>query len=766
MLRMKRSAIFRVSWLLFVLLFVTLTACSKATRNPSTVNGSQASLQQSSYPHPSGWALPEQHGLAVQSGMQINTATCTKLCHGANPNVDSGPSCKKCHENWPHAQGWKNKEHHGLFIKQKGTATCATQCHGKDLAGGLSKVACNSCHSIYPHSKNFSEATQHGPLSLGQGKESCKSCHGAELHGADNAPSCFSCHNDNYPHAKDWAEKTKHGIASTKFGKKTCATACHGKDLAGGISNVSCSSCHSVYPHGSGFSNPEKHGLLVLDKGKDDCAHCHDVSSRKTRPQAVPACSSCHSGVYPHVGDWALKISHGTWVIKNGLGSCANKCHGEDLKGGDVQKSCDSCHTLWPNEHRKVEWKTAAHGKKFKNLGKSACYTCHVENPVAGALAKACSTCHTSLPKHDDLNWKTIGHGSFVTQSGTNECKSCHGSVTEEFCSKCHASYPAKHTSDWKQKVGGHNNYIKGNLKGDGNECRLCHGQDLKGGAVVKVGCVSCHGPGKTPHQPGKQESMCETDPDDEMAPLVPCVIDIPFYTTHGKDAKKSSKLCTICHGLDYYGGISGKSCFTCHDRGPFYPHNKNLDWSKSGNHGVAYTKKTSNCTTACHGSDLLGGLSGVSCAKCHDAFPHDIAINFEEHGKNLLAAPGPLEAKYNLKCGICHGVSEKLTPASYALGHVTPLGVLRCTNCHQAYPHFGFKGMTFKPVDIPWKPSGHAAYVYYSSDINTSQKGVKDFKTGCGGLGVSSTGCHDNPARKGPLYTYEMGNCTTYCHK
>ncbi|MGK5089083.1 hypothetical protein WDW86_16115 [Bdellovibrionota bacterium FG-2] len=753
---MKRVALLGCTILLIVALLI---GCSKATRNPSRV-GSQSYLSQALYPHPSGWALPEQHGLTFQNGGFINTGACAKSCHGDHLNGGSGPSCTKCHANWPHTENWRNKEQHGQYIKTKGTSNCATKCHGEDLAGGLSRVACTSCHNVYPHAKNFSEAGQHGPLALGQGKDACKGCHGSELRGGDTTPSCFTCHKDNYPHASGWADKSKHGDWVLKAGKETCATACHGKDLAGGISGVGCSSCHSIYPHSVDFSNPEKHGPMALTGKTTTCALCHEVQSGKSGTQTVPACSSCHAGVFPHAADWATKVNHGTFVIKNGKSACATRCHGEDLKGGDVQKSCDSCHILWPTEHRKTEWKAAPHGKKFRELGKSACNSCHIESPAPGALAKACSSCHVSLPKHDEIAWKTQGHGSFVTQSGTNECKSCHGKVLEEFCSKCHASYPTKHTPDWKQKAGGHDLYVKGTLKGDGSECKLCHGQDLKGGDVVKTGCNTCHAPGKTPHQPGKQSTVCQEDPEDEMSPMVPCIVDIPFYSTHGKDAKKSSTLCTLCHGVDYKGGFSGKSCFTCHDYGNYYPHTS-PGWGKTGGHGATYLSKNAHCASACHGSDLIGGLSGVACNKCHAAFPHSQSGDWLEHGKVLMEGTGTIEAKYVAKCGSCHGAIEKLSNGPSSLGYFTPLKIYRCGVCHRSYPHIGFKGVTFKLVDLTWKPSGHASYTYYSSVVST----IEDSATGCGG--VSALGCHDNPARKGPPKPgLGMGICNAFCHK
>ncbi|HDP99473.1 MAG TPA: hypothetical protein ENN22_09875 [bacterium] len=77
---------------------------------------------------------------------------------------------------------------------------------------------------------------------------------------------------------------------------------------------------------------------------------------------------------------------------------------------------------------------------------------------------------------------------------------------------------------------------------------------------------------------------------------------------------------CKSCHGTELKGGKSGVSCYnsSCHST---YPHRP--EWGfigNSENHGN-YIKQNDaaieNCKK-CHGDALTGGKSGVSCFDCH----------------------------------------------------------------------------------------------------------------------------------------------------
>ncbi|MFH0988453.1 MAG: CxxxxCH/CxxCH domain-containing protein [bacterium] len=118
----------------------------------------------------------------------------------------------------------------------------------------------------------------------------------------------------------------------------------------------------------------------------------------------------------------------------------------------------------------------------------------------------------------------------------------------------------------------------------------------------------------------------------------------------HGKALKLNSYKrddCAACHSKQFTGGISGNSCYKCHNA---YPHWINP--AEPPDHR-AYLKKykwdIEQCDD-CHGSNYSGGTSGQSCFGCHKQYPH--AVNYKSgHAPALVAASYPLN-----ECKTCHG--------------------------------------------------------------------------------------------------------------
>jgi len=172
---------------------------------------------------------------------------------------------------------------------------------------------------------------------------------------------------------------------------------------------------------------------------------------------------------------------------------------------------------------------------------------------------------------------------------------------------------------------------------------------------------------------------------------------DITYHSTgwkdnpqHRNDFFTNPQNCKACHGEDLTGGSSGVSCSSCHHSG----------WG--GTHAEAFAENPSNCKD-CHGEDLAGGLSGASCVPCHHSeespqFHHggtEIHVASENcdgcHGEllrggytNTSCRSGPCHPDRD-KCSPCHETlqSHPVHTVTNSTGP-TPLG---CEVCHDEDP-------------------------------------------------------------------------------
>jgi len=117
----------------------------------------------------------------------------------------------------------------------------------------------------------------------------------------------------------------------------------------------------------------------------------------------------------------------------------------------------------------------------------------------------------------------------------------------------------------------------------------------------------------------------------------------------------------------------------------PSYYHS--TGWKDNPQHGSDFSTNPLNCK-ACHGEDLDGGSSGVSCEGCHDeTVHHDGNVN-PSCNTCHVSIPGPDIAV----CGGCH---PDCKPGSHPT-HITennkgPDTALGCDDCHDTdnYPNF-----------------------------------------------------------------------------
>ncbi len=166
----------------------------------------------------------------------------------------------------------------------------------------------------------------------------------------------------------------------------------------------------------------------------------------------------------------------------------------------------------------------------------------------------------------------------------------------------------------------------------------------------------------------------------------------------HGNDYYTDPQNCSACHGEDLDGGTSGVSCRACHHSG----------WT--GTHGEEYAANPDNCK-ACHGDDLNGGDANSDCSSCH----HEDAVGKWQHGDYHTLPDTD-------NCADCHGAD--LTGANSLVSCFSchsDISAFNCSNCHTS-----------------------AAISYADSAHGNTSYGVDRSGTGTEG---DCTHCHDLPA-------------------
>ena len=378
------------------------------------------------------------------------------------------------------------------YIANGGSSSC-TECHGSDLAGGISRVSCfgntAGCHhgpvagwvALSPAVQNHGVSAKKAPGS--SGFASCQICHGRNFTGSTIVPTCLNtaaCHGAGVasPHApKPWRASagTTYTHTTTDPANAPVCALCH---FPGSSNNPAghpdpatpapegtppeCFNntlCHagSVVPHPVPFNDPVHYNTTsVTFPGTTfppGCITCHDISGPSTK--AGPVCQTCHTAASPL--------------------TAAN---------------CTSCHASPPDSG-------APAGAAYPNI--AGAHSTHIALTSAGTPI-SCDTCHNGLgPSLLNLNhynrakarvapgdaaflatyFAKTGASSFdngVALSCSNV--SCHGGqATPNWqtgaldvntqCASCHALG----TSQFNSYVSGKHNQIAHSLF----PCTVCH---------------------------------------------------------------------------------------------------------------------------------------------------------------------------------------------------------------------------------------------------------------------------------------------------
>jgi len=200
-----------------------------------------------------------------------------------------------------------------------------------------------------------------------------------------------------------------------------------------------------------------------------------------------------------------------------------------------------------------------------------------------------------------------------------------------------------------------------------------------------------------------------------------------------------NAKECTKCHGADYNGGTSKKSCNGCHKHpdGVLTPSSANF-------HGKSVAAKNwdmSSCKT-CHGATYTGGMSGKSCLTCHSK------------------ANGPEN------CTVCHGSGANAAPPQDLASNTSQTS--RGVGAHQQHLAGGTLGVKLFCADCHVVPGGLASAGHLDA---TPYADVKFATTGLAFTRTNVTGTANYASAlptvvPAPSYSTATIKCSgTYCH-
>jgi len=206
------------------------------------------------------------------------------------------------------------------------------------------------------------------------------------------------------------------------------------------------------------------------------------------------------------------------------------------------------------------------------------------------------------------------------------------------------------------------------------------------------------------------------------------------WYTAHRTAYSDNPAVCQECHGTDLQGGISQVSCFSssfdglsCHANGPGHP----TGWSSPSLHG-ATAKSAPGASSgfascqACHGDDFAGGSVNQSCFACHGvSAPHPSSP--WRGGSLTHTNTDPANA---VVCALCH-LQQSLPQGS------TP-GCFNNTLCHGSAHPSGWS-------------SGSVHGVQAEQDFSACTVCHGDTYQGGTGSSTSCYDCHNGPGLNHP---------------
>ncbi len=199
------------------------------------------------------------------------------------------------------------------------------------------------------------------------------------------------------------------------------------------------------------------------------------------------------------------------------------------------------------------------------------------------------------------------------------------------------------------------------------------------------------------------------------------------WYIDHRAAFLANQAQCAECHGADLHGGISNVSCFStsfngmsCHANGPSgHP----AGWADPTLHGVS-AKAVPNAATmsgfstcqACHGSDFSGGTANIGCASCHGGSAPHPISWITGTYTHTNADTGNASV-----CALCHtnGQNSPIAPPSPPAPAGTLPGCFNNTLCHATPACGSCHGIPPDGTAFPNTAGQHAVHAGLGSYIN-----------------------------------------------
>lgn len=655
-----------------------------------------------------------------------------------------------------------------LFLVLLGLAGCSNRSSSDGASGDTTQNTGDFGTAVHGASWSNPQAPGelgfHGDFVMEAGTESCTSCHYSDLRGDEDVPGCYDCHftptGGSAPVDQSWSHGSGSHADQLENGE-TC-NGCHRSLREVGQGPDNCHDCHvsGSHPTGRAWLEPKSsqfHGNQA-DADLDACRACH--GSSLGGGVADVSCDACHFGPGGNKSPVGIGWNHGALSHGNleDSGDICLACHDLNRLFGNGPSACHDCHVeaMHATGQQWLDPKIEGFHGDAASADLASCASCHGSDYGGGTSGVGCDDCHFG-PSGDKSpsgsNWAhgSTPHGNLANRNET--CNACHtvdrlyGNGPDN-CHDCHIEEDHPTGKTWLDVK---SNQFHGDVaSSDINSCAPCHGNDYRGGSSG-VGCYDCHfGPNGSKVPPGMNWQHGSL-PHQNLTPY--------------------DNVCQTCHSLDRRYGNGPAACHDCHAQVNHPTGAAWLDKARSGYHGAVAGADIESCKT-CHGSNLQGGNSGVSCTACHfDSTGGKVPSGSSwQHGTtphgNLSSGQAVCNSCHNVNrsyghepesCHDCHLSADHpvgrnwLSKGVFGFhGDIAKQSVDSCRQCHgQDYRggssdvscytcHFGPTGSKV-PSGVSWQHGSvpHESLSPYIETCNNCHETNRSY-------GFAPTGCHD----------------------